>query len=97
MWSYGKKEVLGLKPTDHSNTNLEYSLRNMLFSNVSWLIRNKNLIVKTPMTCLQSRNCKSVGKEIQIILRLFLACHLLLQTKSVPSQPASNVGGLVIY
>ena len=37
------------------------------------------------------------GKEIQIILRLFLVCHLLLQTKSVPSQLASNVGGLVIH
>ena len=36
-------------------------------------------------------------KEIQIILRLFLVCHILLQTKSVPSQPASNVGGLVIH
>ena len=33
------------------------------------------------------------GKEIQIILRLFLVCHLLLQTKSVPSQLASNRGG----
>ena len=38
-----------------------------------------------------------VGKEIQMILRLFLVCHLLLQTKSVPSQPASNVGGLVKF
>ena len=36
-------------------------------------------------------------KEIQIILSLFPVCHLLLQTKSVPSQPASNVGGLVIH
>ena len=31
-------------------------------------------------------------KEIQIILLLFLVCHLLLQTKSVPSQPARNMG-----
>ena len=38
-----------------------------------------------------------VGKEIQIIFRLFLVCHLLLQTKSEPTQPASNVGGLVIH
>ena len=37
------------------------------------------------------------GKEIQIILWLFLVHHLLLQTKSVSSQPASNVGGLVIH
>ena len=37
--------------------------------------------------------CDVCAKEIQIILRLFLICHLLLQTKSVPSQPASNVGG----
>ena len=41
---------------------------------------------------------KSVkSKEIKIILRLFLVCHLLLQTKSVLSQPAINVGGLVIH
>ena len=40
---------------------------------------------------------KIITKEIQIIRRLFLVCHLLLQTKSVPSQPASNVGGLVIH
>ena len=38
-----------------------------------------------------------VPKEIQIILRLFLVHHILLQTKSVSSQPASNVGGLVIH
>ena len=37
------------------------------------------------------------SKEIQIIIKLFLVCHLLLHTKSVPSQPASNVGGLVIH
>ena len=37
------------------------------------------------------------SKEIQIILRLFLVHYLLLQTKSVSSQPASNVGGLVIH
>ena len=37
------------------------------------------------------------GKEIQIILWLFLIHHLLLHTKSVSSQPASNVGGLVIH
>ena len=36
-------------------------------------------------------------KEIQIILKLFLVRHLLQQTKSVPSQPASNVGALVIH
>ena len=36
-------------------------------------------------------------KKIQIILRLFLVHHLLLQTKSVSSLPASNVGGLVIH
>ena len=36
-------------------------------------------------------------KEIQIILSLFLIHHLLLQTKSVSSQPASKVGGLVIH
>ena len=34
---------------------------------------------------------------IQIILWLFLVHHLLLQTKSVSSQPASNVWGLVIH
>jgi hypothetical protein len=34
------------------------------------------------------------GKEVQIILRLFMVHHLLLQTKSVSPQPASNVGGL---
>ena len=34
---------------------------------------------------------------IQIILWLFLVHHLLLQTKFVSSQPASNVGGLVIH
>ena len=39
-------------------------------------------------------NLASVSiKEIQIILRLFLVCHLLLQTKSVSSQLASNMGG----
>ena len=37
------------------------------------------------------------AKEIQIILRLFLVHHLLLDTKSVSSQPASNVRGLVIH
>ena len=39
----------------------------------------------------------TMPKEIQIILRLFLVHHLLLQKKSVSSQPASNVGGLVIH
>ena len=29
------------------------------------------------------------GKEIQIILRLFLVCHLLLQTKYLPNQLAT--------
>ena len=38
-----------------------------------------------------------LSKEIQIILRLFLVHHLLLKTKSVSSQPASNMGGLVIH
>jgi hypothetical protein len=41
---------------------------------------------------------KSVkSKEIKIILRLFLVCHLLLQTKFEPFRPASNVGDLVIH
>ena len=40
---------------------------------------------------------KMSTKEIQIILRLFLVHHLLLQTKSASSQPASDVGGLVIH
>ena len=50
------------------------------------------------MTILRFVNKQKIlFKEIQIILRLFLVYHLLLQTKSVSSQPASNVGGLVIH
>ena len=36
------------------------------------------------------------GKEVQILLRLFMVHHLLLQTKSVSSQPDSNEEGSVI-
>ena len=55
------------------------------------------ILVFYTSTISQVLRCNVISKEIQIILSLFLFCHLLLQTKSVPSQPASNVGGLVIH
>ena len=36
-------------------------------------------------------------KEVQIVFRLFLVNCYLLHVSSLPSQPASNVGGLVIH
>ena len=46
---------------------------------------------------LQCAQVQVQVRKFQIILRLFLVCHLLQQTKSVFSQPASNVRGLVIH
>ena len=37
------------------------------------------------------------GKEVQIVYRLFLVNCYLLHVPRLPSQPASNVGGLVIH
>ena len=37
------------------------------------------------------------GKEVQIIYRLFLVNCYLLHVPRLPSQPARNVGGLVIH
>ena len=36
-------------------------------------------------------------KEVQIVYRLFLVNCYLLYVPRLPSQPASNVGGLVIH
>ena len=37
------------------------------------------------------------GKEVQMVYRLFLVNCYLLHVPRLPSQPASNVGGLVIH
>ena len=44
-------------------------------------------------------NCGLIdlSKELQIVYRLFLVNCYLLHVPRLPSQPASNVGGLVIH
>ena len=44
-----------------------------------------------------SRLFESLAKEVQIVYRLFQVNCYLLHVPRLPSQPASNVGGLVIH
>ena len=43
------------------------------------------------------QRCKVQIKEVQIVYRLFLVNCYLLHVSKLPSQPGSNVGGLVIH
>ena len=73
------------------------------FPNCFWLTKLFELVqrfrrwVKEQNSLLKISSKSSSTKEIQIISRLFLVRHLLLQTKLVPFQPASTVGGSVIH
>ena len=60
-------------------------------------------IIKNPKNVLEThfvitlRFLYVLVKEVQIVYRLFLVNYYILHVPRLPSQPASNVGGLVIH
>ena len=68
-----------------------------LFVFLEWTAEDLNQIVQLPKRVFQNYGSKLSIKEVQIVYRLFLVNCYLLHVPRLPSQPASNLGGLVIH